>query len=87
MSSYVAPTPKGLRLAIRDSNSWQHLHQRQCNNRLLNSMLGDLYTKGDSKMPTDTTKSAKDQSNSAPTLNNYAYYLALEGKNLKKRRR
>jgi tetratricopeptide (TPR) repeat protein len=49
-------------------------------------MLGDLYhQKGDSKNAYRHYKKVlKTNPNYAPTLNNYAYYLALEGKNLKK---
>ena len=51
-----------------------------------NSMLGDLYhQKGDSKNAYKHYKKVlKTNPNYAPTLNNYAYFLALEGKNLKK---
>ena len=51
-----------------------------------NSMLGDLYhQKGDSKNAYKHYKKVlKTNPNYAPTLNNYAYYLALEGKSLKK---
>ncbi|NMB36654.1 MAG: tetratricopeptide repeat protein [Bacteroidales bacterium] len=53
-----------------------------------NSMLGDLYyQKGDSKRAFRHYKKAlKTAPNHAPALNNYAYYLATEGKKLKKAR-
>ena len=51
-----------------------------------NSMLGDLHhQKGDSKSAYKHYKKVlKANPNYAPTLNNYAYYLSQEGKNLKK---